>query len=113
PLVLLLGCFPLFILAFPTLFKTILYPGHRGFVRWMKCLFWVVLILFSLVTTKIVHYSSLTYFPLAVLGALWLNQGEKISLLQKTVWALVALLWTIALFILPLVAGSESLQLQL
>jgi hypothetical protein len=36
----------------------------------MKVLFWVVLILFSLVRTKIVHYSSMCYFPLTFLGAL-------------------------------------------
>ena len=36
---------------------------------WMLVLFWVVLILFSIVKTKIVHYSSLCYFPLSFLAA--------------------------------------------
>jgi hypothetical protein len=36
----------------------------------MLVLFWVVLILFSIVKTKIVHYSSLCYFPLTFLAAL-------------------------------------------
>jgi 4-amino-4-deoxy-L-arabinose transferase-like glycosyltransferase len=31
--------------------------------KWLLILFWVVMILFSLSTTKIVHYSSLTYYP--------------------------------------------------
>ena len=31
-------------------------------------MFWVVLILFSIVKTKIVHYSSLCYFPLSFLA---------------------------------------------
>jgi 4-amino-4-deoxy-L-arabinose transferase-like glycosyltransferase len=35
----------------------------------MLILFWVVLILFSIVKTKIVHYSSLCYFPLTFLAA--------------------------------------------
>jgi hypothetical protein len=35
----------------------------------MQCLFWVVLILFSIVKTKIVHYSSLCWLPLTFLGA--------------------------------------------
>ena len=35
----------------------------------MLLLFWVVLILFSIVKTKIVHYSSLFYFPLSFLAA--------------------------------------------
>jgi hypothetical protein len=34
----------------------------------MLILFWVVLILFSIVQTKIVHYSSLCYFPLTYLA---------------------------------------------
>jgi glucan phosphoethanolaminetransferase (alkaline phosphatase superfamily) len=37
--------------------------------KWMLILFWVVLILFSIVKTKIVHYSSLAYFPLTFLAA--------------------------------------------
>lgn len=35
----------------------------------MMALFWVVLILFSIVKTKIVHYSSLCYFPMSFLAA--------------------------------------------
>ena len=37
--------------------------------RWMMCAFWVVLILFTIVRTKIVHYSSFCYFPLTFLAA--------------------------------------------
>lgn len=36
---------------------------------WMTVSFWVVLILFTIVRTKIVHYSSFCYFPLSYLGA--------------------------------------------
>jgi len=39
------------------------------FSRWMKILFWIVLIIFSVVKTKIVHYSSLCYFPMTFLAA--------------------------------------------
>jgi hypothetical protein len=35
----------------------------------MMILFWVVLLVFSIVRTKIVHYSSLCYFPLSFLAA--------------------------------------------
>ena len=35
----------------------------------MRILFWVVLILFTIVKTKIVHYSSLCYFPLTFIAA--------------------------------------------
>jgi 4-amino-4-deoxy-L-arabinose transferase-like glycosyltransferase len=40
----------------------------------MVILFWVVLILFSMVKTKIVHYSSLAYFPITFLAAYFLLQ---------------------------------------
>jgi 4-amino-4-deoxy-L-arabinose transferase-like glycosyltransferase len=69
--VLLLGCFPASVFALPAFFG--LKPKralHRDFHRWMIFLFWVVLILFSLVQSKIIHYSSMAYFPLTYLGAL-------------------------------------------
>lgn len=74
--VLLLGCFPASVFALQELIKPTrseqpLANDHR---RWMVILFWVVLILFSLVRTKIVHYSSLCYFPLTYLAALQLER---------------------------------------
>ena len=69
-IVLLIGCFPLSIFALRS-FRRSSYdtPYQKHFKLWMLILFWVVLILFSLVKTKIVHYSSLCYFPLSFLGA--------------------------------------------
>lgn len=68
--VLLIGCFPssLFLIAAHSrsLSDT---PYQKHTKRWMMILFWVVLILFSIVKTKIVHYSSLCYFPLTYLAA--------------------------------------------
>jgi hypothetical protein len=43
----------------------------------MVILFWVVLILFSIVKTKIIHYSSLAYFPITFLGALFISQMKS------------------------------------
>ena len=69
-IVLLIGCFPASIPAIPGLFRggadTTM---ERGMKRSMRVLFWVVLILFSIVKTKIVHYSSLCWFPLTYLAA--------------------------------------------
>ncbi|MFN5459641.1 MAG: ArnT family glycosyltransferase [Bacteroidota bacterium] len=68
--VLLFGCFPASIFFIRGLRKDkneIPYVSH--FKKWMLILFWVVLILFSIVKTKIVHYSSLCYFPLTFLSA--------------------------------------------
>ena len=68
--VLLIGCFPASLLAIKAFFLRSMAEEHqRVFYRWMEILFWVVLILFSIVKTKIVHYSSLTYFPLSFLSA--------------------------------------------
>jgi len=67
--VLLIGCFPaslFLILAHKKSMDDTPYQKHTK--RWMMSLFWVVLILFSIVQTKIVHYSSLCYFPLTYLG---------------------------------------------
>lgn len=67
--VLLLGCFPSSLFLILAHRKSISdTPYQQHIKRWMMCLFWVVLILFSIVQTKIVHYSSLCYFPLTYLA---------------------------------------------
>ena len=60
------GTFPLSVLALPSLIKK---KRASELERWWTILFWVVLILFSIVSTKIVHYSSMTYLPLSFLAA--------------------------------------------
>jgi 4-amino-4-deoxy-L-arabinose transferase-like glycosyltransferase len=103
--VLLVGCFPASIFAIRAFFPL---PGNddaraKDFQRWMKILFWVVLILFSIVKSKIVHYSSLAYFPLTYLAALSIEQllAGKIPLNK---W-MRAGLWTVGgLFILATTA---------
>ncbi len=68
--VLLIGCFPASVLAVKGFFRNAYdTPYQKHAKKWMLILFWVVLILFSLVKTKIVHYSSLCYFPLTFLAA--------------------------------------------
>ncbi|MCC7301907.1 MAG: glycosyltransferase family 39 protein [Bacteroidia bacterium] len=74
-LVLLFGCFPASVFALSGNWRPVftVSKGHRTleqeFHRWMRILFWVTLILFSVVQTKIVHYSSLCYFPLTFFAA--------------------------------------------
>lgn len=95
--VLLLGCFPASIFAIPAFWKSPLsldFDSQKwqiDFRKWMLILFWVVLILFSIVQSKIVHYSSLCYFPLTYLSATYLfsiSQNEK-KLNSKIVIALL------------------------
>ena len=68
--VLLLGCFPASFLAIRSFLPSKADPDiQKRFTRWMLVLFWVVLILFSIVRTKTVLYSSLCWFPITYLAA--------------------------------------------
>lgn len=77
--VLLLGCFPASVFALQELFSPTrsTVKDENDHRRWMLILLWVVLILFSIVKTKIVHYSSMAYFPLTYLAALQLERIWK------------------------------------
>ncbi len=77
-IVLLIGCFPASIFAIRGMMLKPQDEKMREASRWMSILFWVVLILFSVVKTKILHYSSLCYYPLTFFAAyalyeLWNN----------------------------------------
>ncbi len=69
--VLLIGCFPAVLFFIPSHKKSQDDTPFQLYTKkWMVFLFWVVLLLFSLVVkTKIVHYSSMCYFPLTYLAA--------------------------------------------
>ncbi len=69
-IVLLIGCFPASLLAIPSFFKTNYTSAYdKDFKKWMQILFWVVTILFTIVQSRIIHYSSLAWFPLTFLAA--------------------------------------------
>lgn len=69
--VLLFGVFPASLFALKSFAKSSSDSSAEKQMRlWMLILFWTVLILFSVVQTKILHYSSLCYFPLSYLAAL-------------------------------------------
>lgn len=72
--IILLGLFPASIFAIMG-FKKYFNDSfkQKSFHIWMVILFWVVLILFSIVKTKIIHYSSLAYFPVTFLAAYYIN----------------------------------------
>ncbi len=90
--VLLLGCFPASIFAIRGLGRFNGLPYHmRDFQKWMIVLLMVILVLFSMVNTKIIHYSSLAYYPISFLSALALwNYSERQSQLKG--WLQVSLL---------------------
>jgi 4-amino-4-deoxy-L-arabinose transferase-like glycosyltransferase len=68
--VLLIGCFPASLIAIPSFFKTNYTSKYdKDFKKWMQILFWVVTILFTIVQSRIIHYSSMAWFPLTFLAA--------------------------------------------
>lgn len=86
--------------------------AQRQFHGLMLILFWVVLILFSIVKTKIVHYSSLCYFPLTFMGALairdLLNGSARWRRWLSVLLIVFASVFAIVVSLLPLVDRFKS-----
>lgn len=103
-LVLLFGAFPASVIALPLLWRN----QQGNLEKWMRILFWVVLIVFSAVTTKIVHYSSLCFLPLTFLAArAWEQEPAKWNrMLLLSIGTLLAL----AMIALPVLMSQESLR---
>lgn len=106
------GCFPMSILALPVLFSKKMDAG-LDFVRVMRILFWVVMILFTIVSTKIVHYSSLAYFPLSFLAGTYVHRlMQQRQAIARHVWWLllgVGLFFAGAFVVVPLLAQHSNL----
>lgn len=112
-IVLLIGCFPASVFLLQYTRKRV--TGHataHDFTRLMWILFWVVLILFSIVKTKIVHYSSLCYFPLTYLAALQLHrlvhEPYRMKGWVKGIMLFTGTVWAIILIALPVVGINKT-----
>ena len=114
-LVVFLGCFPISVLALPVFLRKDAVTGNKGkyFLRWMLILFWVVMILFSIVKTKIVHYSSLAYFPLSYFAAYYVYElvNGRNTFKKYLVWILLVTgtMFSIILIGLPLIGRYKDL----
>ncbi|MBS1614754.1 MAG: glycosyltransferase family 39 protein [Bacteroidetes bacterium] len=113
PIVLLIGCFPASLFLFQWRKKEqVEPPAAADFMRWMWILFWVVLILFSIVKTKIVHYSSLCYYPLTYIAAVQVTRliEDKRQIRRWVQFGLLLIggLLAIAILSLPLVGINKS-----
>jgi 4-amino-4-deoxy-L-arabinose transferase-like glycosyltransferase len=76
PVILFFGVFPASVFALSKFrFELNNTSNQNIFKQWMLIVFWIVLILFTIVKTKIVHYSSMCYFPITFLGALTINEA--------------------------------------
>lgn len=105
-LVLLLGCFPISLIVLFGYKKNEFYTYNENLFRTvMQVLFWVVLILFSIVKTKIVHYSSLCWLPLTFLAAYAIESFShrifKFKAIYAVVIALIGIIISSALIYLP------------
>jgi len=111
--VILIGLFPTALLAIPMLAKKSKgSPSQDLYARWMQILFWVVIILFTIVKTKIVHYSSLCYFPLSFLAALYLNglieKKKGINRILVAVISFIGIVIALIVAIIPFIDISRQ-----
>lgn len=115
-IILLIGCFPASIFLFQAGKKSRLQTEKRSekdFNVWMWILLLVTLILFSIVKTKIVHYSSLCYFPLTFIAARLISQlVEKKTFLKNIVvvlFGIIGIAIAIAIAALPWLGSHIAL----
>ena len=112
-IVLLIGCFPASVFLFSSSGKKETNDSRQhDFTRWMWILFWVVLVLFSIVKTKIVHYSSLCYFPLTYLAAIQLyrlsTEPVKLAKWLKGLLLFIGSILAILITALPVVGINKE-----
>ncbi len=107
-IVLFLGVFPASVFAVYSLFKRDEdSAGISEFNLWMQILFFTVLILFTIVKTKIVHYSSMCYFPITFFAAVTIRRiitGEIVpGRLLRAMLGAIVLTFGIIISVIPLI----------
>ena len=112
--VLFIGVFPASIYAFLNFnrFRQDERKQFFEFKNWMLILFWTVLILFTIVKTKIIHYSSLGYFPLTFIAAFLiykqLEQKETLPKWIKILVLFVGFLWSLIVVVIQIIAANKE-----
>lgn len=110
--VLLFGCFPASFIAGYALKNKSLFTYRRSTLySLLLILGLVVLVVFSLVQSKIVHYSSLCYYPISFFAAVSMSQlHRKKAILPRFIQSAILtffLLLSVVLFLLPLIPLSR------
>ena len=113
-IVLLLGTFPASILMFGGIkkhkFSTELL---QNFQKWMIAMLVVVLVVFSIVETKIIHYSSLAYFPITFFATYfvyyYLKKKKKWKWYHNTLLLFIGIIWGVAITLVPLVGSNPEM----
>jgi len=110
PIVLFVGVFPASVFALQTILQK--NDEKDSYRRLMIILFSVVLVIFSLVKTKIVHYSSMCYLPLSYLAALTVYgisfKNQQLTKLSKVLLITIGIIYVISPGLLQLVATAFS-----
>ncbi len=118
-IILLLVVFPISGFAFPELFrfkkiKSLETYPEPDFEALMRILFWTVLILFSLVKTKIIHYSSMCWIPMTFIGAKILydyqNKGWRFSVMDRIILGILGNCIGIVFLLVPYI-GRNSFEI--
>lgn len=105
--VLLLGCFPASVFMFGGIKNHDFSTGLlHNFQRWMLSLLIVVLLVFTIVQTKIIHYSSLAYFPITFFASYfiyYLLQGKRRwRWYHATLFLFIGIVWGTAIALVPI-----------
>lgn len=105
--ILLLGCFPASLFVYKSFGKVYTDTYRQKDLKfWIFISLLVVLILFSIVKTKIVHYSSFCYFPITFLAAYALYKIDTKKLHLKKYFnisfGVIGITVSLALILLPL-----------
>ena len=107
--VLLLGVFPASVISLKSFTKKAEEKElQRLFKQWMYIMFLVVIVLYSIAKTKLLHYSSLAYFPMTFLAAWvwekWVDRKIEIGTWQVVLILFIALFYSAGAILFPLLA---------
>ncbi|MBL7997897.1 MAG: glycosyltransferase family 39 protein [Candidatus Kapabacteria bacterium] len=114
--VLLVGCFPASVLMWSGIRHGKDDTENVSLYRFaMLALLCVVVVIFSIVKTKIVHYSSMAYYPITFLGALgmerMMSRRERLGAIQFSVMLVQFGVLAVALIAFPLALINKHLFL--
>ena len=111
--ILLLGVFPASVLSMKSITKKSENTDlQRLFKQWMYIMIVVVIVLYSIPRTKLLHYSSLAYFPMTFLAAWvwekWVDRKIEIGVWQVILILVITLFYSAATILFPLLTNQQE-----
>ena len=87
-------------------------PFQKRFKLWLIILFLIVFVMFSIVRTKIIHYSSLCYFPITYFGAYAvsriINNRTQNYRWLNIIYSIIGILYGIAGGLIPFLMMNKN-----